>query len=86
MSKLICTVLPLLTFAHTFRKDRVTHVVVTSRAKIRRDGTHHTLCAKRVDRTFQRRVSSGTVIAPVDCDRCAKSMSGILDLMERHES
>ncbi len=83
MSNLVCQVLPLLRFAHVFRRDRLNHVVVTAKARVRRNGRHHTLCAIRVDETFQRRVSTGTIATPVTCPRCLRSMTGIMDLMER---
>jgi len=83
--KLAYQILPLLRFAHVFRRDQINHVVVTAKANVRRNGRHHTLCAQRVDDTFQRRVSTGTISSPVDCDRCLKSMTGIMDLMERAE-
>jgi hypothetical protein len=85
VSNLVCRALPLLTYAHVFRHDRVNHVVVTAKVKVRRNGRHRVLCGPRVDETFQRRVSTGTVASPVTCDKCLKSMTGIVDLMERAE-
>ncbi len=83
MSGLVCRILPLLTHAHVFRRDTVNHVVVTAKARVRRNGRHRVLCGPRVDDTFQRRVSTGDIMTPVTCTKCLKSMTGIVDLMER---
>ncbi len=81
-TNLICKVLPLLRFAHVFRRDQLNHVAVTVKSRVRRNGRHRVLCGPRVDKTFQRRVSAGTVASPVTCPKCLKSMTGIMDLME----
>ena len=69
-------------YAHIFRRDRVNHVVLTSRANIRRNGHFHTVCAKRVDDSFQRRVSSATVSSPVTCEKCSRFMVALHDIVE----
>jgi len=83
MSKQVYVVLPLLRYAHVFRRDRLNHVVVTDAPRVRRNGRSHTLCAQRVDDTFQRRISTGSIAAPVDCPRCLPSMTAIMDLIEQ---
>ncbi len=79
---IVLHVLPLLTHAHVFRRDRLNHVVVTGRANIRRNGRHRVLCGPAGDKTFTRRPSTDTMRSPVSCPKCAYSMKGIVDLMD----
>ena len=82
MSDLVVQILPLLTHAHVFRRDKVNHVVVTNRANVRRNGRHRVLCGPVVDNTFQRRNGVGVMASPVTCPRCLWSMTGIEDLWD----
>ncbi len=63
---------------HNFRIDRVNHHVLTMAGRVRRNGTHHTLCAIRV-RDNAQRVSSQAVGT---CDRCVSALAGFTDVMD----
>ncbi len=63
--------------AHFFRKDRQTHVVLSMRNRVRRNGVTLTLCAQRVDDSFQRRPDG-----PMSCDRCSRAFDGFVDVMD----
>ena len=69
-------------YAHVFRRDGVNHVVLTNRANIKRNGRFHTVCAKQVDETFQRRPPSPTGSDPVTCERCVRFMVALMDIEE----
>lgn len=73
-------------YAHTFRRDKENHVVLTNAPKVRRDGRHRAICGPRVDDTFQRRISSGTVIAPVTCPTCLSFMVALQDILEAEDA
>lgn len=71
-------------YAHIFRRDGVNHVYLTRRKSVRRNGTFYTVCAKRVDKTFQRRVGNG-VHAIVTCDPCLTFMVALHDMWEEDD-
>ena len=72
-------------FTHLVRIDRVTHAVITQRARIRRSNTDYTLCATVID-------ESATVLAPfrigddrrhdMTCDRCIRAHTGMEDVLD----
>lgn len=69
-------------YAHVFRRDKLNHVVLSKSERIRRDGTHVTVCALMVDRTFQRRVPGESVTLNVDCPPCLDFMTRLHDILE----
>jgi hypothetical protein len=72
-------------YGHVFRKDMLNHVVVTGKAKVRRNSAHRLLCGPRLDDTYQRRIPGGTVTLAVTCPTCLRSMTALMDLLEREE-
>lgn len=72
-------------YAHPFSKDGVTHVVVNAVSKVSRRGTHHTLCALKLDTTFKRRAPSMHRIGmtPITCDSCLSSMTGLHEALQK---
>lgn len=68
-------------FAITFRRDGVTHVVLTTRERLRRRDNPITLCALRVDDTYMRIAphSEPGRGGPINCERCTSSLAGYLD-------
>ena len=63
--------------AHIFRRNKVNHAVVTMRGHVRTNGRSLTICAQRVDDSFQRRPNG-----PASCDRCLVSMTGLFDVLD----
>ena len=64
--------------AHIFRFDQVNHLVLTKKGHVRRNGKHHTLCALRVDQSFQR-VSPQSLAS---CDVCIAGLVGFTDVVD----
>ncbi len=73
----------LMRYAHLFRRDEQTCAVVTDKPRVKRDGSNMTLCAQVVDQTFQRRIPSDLLPTPVTCEQCLRSMTGLMELLER---
>lgn len=63
---------------YLIRQDSTVHAIITgaSKAPSRRAPYHHTVCAKRIDPTWQRIDAS----VPITCDRCLRSVVGLGDL------
>lgn len=70
---------------HLFRKHGTNHGVLNTRTRVRRNGRSLTLCAMRVDGTFQR-------LAPfppgdrrqhnITCSRCDRAFDGFVDALD----
>lgn len=71
-------------YAHVFRRDGVNHTVVSMRQKIRRNGRHYTVCAKRIDYTFQRRTPQHGIPLVIECDPCLNYVIALTDIFEQH--
>lgn len=74
----------LMDYAHVFRRDGETHVVLTNKPNIKRNGRFLTVCAKRVDESFQRLSphSEPGRSSPLTCDPCLSFMTTLMDFME----
>lgn len=75
-------------YAHPFTKDGVTHVVLSSKAKVSRSKQPYSerlLCGPRLTPDFQRRGPSihRLGLTPATCDACVRSMTGLMDIMEQ---
>lgn len=74
-------------FAHPFRKDGITHVVVTTKRNVRRGRNHRTVCGQLLDKDFQRLAPAigREGLTPATCDGCVSSMTGLMEILERDQ-
>lgn len=72
-------------FAHVFRIDDVVHAQISTRQRIPRNGTARVICGVRIDQDAQRIAphSDPGRSAPITCDSCMRSFTGVADLADR---
>lgn len=63
---------------HSFRVDRINHLVVTTAGHVRRNGRHLAICALRIDDTAQR----VTPQAVTSCDACIDGLTGFVNVLD----
>ncbi len=63
---------------HSFRLDRINHLVLTTKGHVKRNNRHLTICALRLGDDFQR-VSRDVVTS---CDACIDGLTDFVDALD----